>query len=453
MEKSVDKSISGWGRYPVVRSRVYRPERLRALRAVLAGAPETTLIARGLGRSYGDPAVNDGGAVVEMTRLDRVRSFDEARGVLHCEGGMSLAAILDCFLPRGWFLPVTPGTRYVTVGGAIANDVHGKNHHVDGSFGQHVEEIELLTAEGQTIFCSPERESEIFWATVGGVGLTGVIVTAKLRLQRVESGWIRTDTTQAVNLEGALAGLAAADKGYQYSVAWIDCLARGAKMGRSVLLCGSHAGSRELGGRATFPARRGPRVTVPIDFPSFAMNHYTIAGFNEVYYRTHPTRQGLLTEIDPFFYPLDAVGDWSRMYGRHGFVQYQATFPTGELKGLETLLERLGRASRASFLAVLKIMGEGSPGWLSYPSPGFTLALDIPVKPGLREFLAEQDRLVLDHGGRLYLAKDAVTTADAIAAMYPRLGEFRELCARLDPRGRLSSTMARRLRLRGEAVR
>jgi FAD/FMN-containing dehydrogenase len=442
----ISKPISGWGRYPIETCRVYRPEKTRTLKTLVAGQAEPTWIARGLGRSYGDPAMNAQGGVIDMTRMNRMLAWDAERGLLRCEAGVSLADVVGVFLPRGWFLGVTPGTKFVTVGGAIANDVHGKNHHCDGSFGQWVAELDLLTPTGEVLTCSPDQNADVFWATVGGVGLTGFILTATLRLVPMPTPFVRVDYARTRDMEEALALMAETDRDYKYSVAWIDCLARGKSLGRSVLMSGNPASRVEVESQGAREPRKF-HVKVPFDFPGFAINKLTVAAFNATYYKMNPTVRGKLVHYDPFFYPLDSVDDWNRMYGKRGFVQYQVTLPQESLSGMILLLERLSASGRVSFLSVLKCMGEGNPGLLSYPSRGYTLALDLPYKAGIVEFLNDLDRIVLDHGGRFYLAKDSTTTPQTVATIYPRLEEFRAIQRRLDPQGRLRSSMSRRLGL------
>lgn len=445
------QTLSGWGRMRKAECAVCRPEKLAALRAAVAAPPGGTVIARGAGRSYGDTATNAGGAVIDCARLDRMLAFDPATGTLECEAGVLLADILDVFLPRGWFLPVSPGTKFVTVGGAIANDIHGKNHHRDGTFAQHVDWIDLLTADGETRRCGPDDDAELFWATAGGIGLTGVIVAAQIRLLPVASAYLRVDYQRAADLDAALAAMADSDDRYRYSVCWVDCLARGGSLGRSVLMQGNHAGPGELGAHEARPftvPQRGTR-NIPVDFPGFALNPLSIAAFNTVFHALHPNREGCLVDYDKYFYPLDRIHHWNRMYGKRGFAQYQATFPKSEAAGLKRLLEALAASRRASFLAVLKCFGPASPGPLSHPIEGYTLTLDLPNHAGLGDFLRDLDRILLDHGARLYTAKDSTTTAEAFAAMYPRLDEFRAVCGRVDPKGRFASDMARRLGLAG----
>jgi FAD/FMN-containing dehydrogenase len=444
------KPLSGWGRYPVESCHVFRPEKRSEVAATLASGLQSSYIPRGLGRSYGDAALNENAGVIWHIRLNRFLSFDSASGELECESGVSLAEIIQYFLPRGWFLPVTPGTKYVTVGGAIAADIHGKNHHQDGGFSNFVRDFRLLTPTGEVLLCSPTAHPEIFWATVGGMGLTGVVLSARLRLRRVDSAYIFVDYYQAPNLEDALATMEASDERYEYSVAWIDALATGKIMGRSVLMRGNHAAAAELPARVrhALTAPTGPQWNLFVDLPSGTLNRLTVKAFNTAYYAVHRTAPRRLVSFEKFFYPLDAINQWNRMYGKRGFVQYQIALPQASGRaGLHTILDRLARSGRASFLAVLKRFGDGGNGLLSFPLRGYTLALDIPVARGLVPFLHELDRMTLDYGGRIYLAKDAVLRAQDFAAMYPKLESFRALQRKLDPERLFSSSLARRLRI------
>jgi FAD/FMN-containing dehydrogenase len=465
----VTKSLSGWGRYPVETCHVFRPEKRSEVAATLASGLQSSYIPRGLGRSYGDAALNENAGVIWPVLLNRFLSFDSASGVLECESGVSLAEIIQYFLPRGWFLPVTPGTKFVTVGGAIAADIHGKNHHKDGSFSNFVLDLRLLAPTGEVLLCSPTVLPEVFWATAGGMGLTGVVLSARLRLRRVDSSYVFVDFYKAANLEDALATMDDSDERYDYSVAWIDALATGKTMGRSILMRGNHAPAAELPARlrilqsgirnsqsgmrnsefeigyvSTVPTR--PRWNLFMDFPSGVLNRLTVQAFNSAYYHVHRTAARQLMGLEKFFYPLDAIDQWNRMYGKRGFVQYQIALPQASGRaGLRTILDRLARSGRASFLAVLKRFGDAGNGLLSFPLRGYTLALDIPAARGLVPFLHELDRMTLDHGARIYLAKDAVLRAKDFAAMYPKLESFRALQRKLDPERRFSSSLGRRL--------
>jgi len=449
MEPRVQKKVSGWGRFPVVEAVVYRPEKRREVPAIVGGQREGTYLARGCGRSYGDASVNDGGGLIDMSRLNRMTSFDEETGLLECEAGVTLAEILETFVPRGFFPPVLPGTKFVTVGGAIANDIHGKNHHKDGTFSMFVESFELLTAGGDVITCSKEDNSDIFWATAGGIGMTGIILSARLRLRRIETAYVEVDYVRARNLEAALAVIAESDENYTYSVGWVDCLAKGASLGRAILMRANHAPVEALGANRGHPLRVPAKrqKNVPIDFPAFVLNPLSINLFNHFYYAIHREAKGRLVDFDSYFCPLDAILNWNRMYGRRGFGQYQVTIPLERPDGLVALLERISRSSCASFLAVLKKMGGSNPGILSYPSEGYTFTMDIPMRADLAPLLHALDEHVLGCGGRLYCAKDSTTRPETFAAMYPRLDELRAIKARLDPTNRFSSTMARRLRI------
>ncbi|MFD9904770.1 FAD-binding protein [Streptomyces sp. NPDC059063] len=446
-------SVSGWGRTAPTTARLVRPrsqeEAVRAVDALRTGA-ERGGIARGLGRAYGDAAQNAGGAVLDMTGLDRVHAIDADTGTVVCDAGVSLHHLMEVLLPLGWFVPVTPGTRYVTVGGAIGADIHGKNHHVSGSFSRHVRALDLLTADGTVRKVRPG--SKLFDATAGGMGLTGVILKAKLQLQPVETSLMSVDTERATDLDDLMARLTATDHRYRYSVAWIDLLARGAATGRAVLTRGDHAPLDALPPRArTAPLAFRPRQLPPAPafVPSGLLGRTTVGLFNELWYRRAPRhRTGELQKISAFFHPLDGVPHWNRVYGRGGFVQYQFVVGHGREDALRRIVQRIVRHRCPSFLAVLKRFGDADPGWLSFARPGWTLALDIPAGlPGLPSFLDELDEEVAGAGGRVYLAKDSRLRPELLATMYPRLADFRALRTTLDPTTIFRSDLSRRLTL------
>jgi decaprenylphospho-beta-D-ribofuranose 2-oxidase len=442
-----ERLLSGWGRTAPTRALVVSPGEPGTVAAALASAGPRGAVARGLGRAYGDAAQNAGGLVIDTAGLDRLPAFDVEHGTVTVEAGVSLDRLASAVLPFGWFLPVTPGTAQVTVGGAIASDVHGKNHHRDGSFGEHVERMTLVTPAGERRELHPE--DDLFWATAGGMGLTGVVVQATLRLLRVETARIREDVERCDDLDDVMARMAAHDDDYRYSVAWIDCLARGRRLGRSVLLRGDHARRDELpAGIAPLERRRGLRLVAPPWVPSGLLRRETVAGFNEAYYRHAPREErGRLVALDPYFYPLDFVSGWNRMYGARGFVQYQLALPFGREEVLREVLERLSGARVPSFLAVLKRFGR-QRGVISFPQPGWTLALDIPAgDPSLAPLLDGLDELVASAGGRVYLSKDSRLRPDLLEAMYPELPRWRELQAAADPEGVMRSDLARRLGL------
>jgi decaprenylphospho-beta-D-ribofuranose 2-oxidase len=436
-----EEEVAGWARHPVGRGRVERPERL----ALPPGGEP--LVPRGLGRAYGDAALpsSPGGLVLETTRADRIHSFEPATGRLHCEAGLSLAEILRVFVPRGWFPPVTPGTKFVTVGACVACDVHGKNHHRDGSFGSFVDRVTLCTADGRLVECGPDRERELFLATLGGMGLTGLIVDVTLRLRRVESPWIVLETQGMASLDAMLEGLRLSATHWPYTVGWIDCLARGADLGRGILMRGRHATQVEAGTRR---ARRALPLRMPFDAPEWLLNPLFMRWFNRLYAWSHGTAlRRRVVPYEAFFYPLDAVGQWNRLYGRRGFLQYQCVLPrVAGPRPVAALLERLGVAGAASFLAVIKDCGPASDAYLSFPMEGTTLALDLPNRGAVTEALVHDlNATVIEHGGRVYLAKDAVTRAEDFARMMPRLTEWRAVRERWDPGHRFRSAQSVRL--------
>jgi decaprenylphospho-beta-D-ribofuranose 2-oxidase len=430
--------LHGWGRHPRVQAEVVSPgSRLQAAQAL---AEPGALIARGLGRSYGDSSLAP--RVLAMRPWDRFRAFDAATGLLECDAGVSLKEILDTFVPRGWFLPVTPGTRYVTVGGAIAADVHGKNHHLDGSFSRHVDRIELLLGSGETLSIGPTAHPELFEATCGGMGLTGVVLAASLRLQRIASSEIVQTTHKLPRLEAALEAFEQ-HASARYSVAWIDCLSSGRDLGRSLLTLGDHAPDGPL--RA---ATKAP-LPVPFDTPAALLNPLTMRAFNALYYgRVRRSGETRRVPFEPFFYPLDALANWNRLYGKPGFLQYQFVLPkAGGAAGMREILQRISASGRGSFLAVLKAFGPGNRAPLSFPLEGYTLALDFKAEPAVFALLDQLDPIVLAHGGRLYLAKDARMSAATFQQSYPRWAEFEAVRARHHAIGHFASAQSRRLGL------
>ena len=430
----VREPFLSWGRYPR-----QAPARVAAPwwrdEALPAGS---TLLARGCGRSYGDSCLNAGGTLLHTARLDRMIAFDRTSGVLRCEAGATLEQVLEVAVPAGWFLPVTPGTRFVTIGGAIANDVHGKNHHVAGSFGAHVRRFELARSDGSRTECSPEASPERFAATIGGLGLTGLVTWAEVALRPIRSSYLACESIRFADLGEFFALSAESNARFEYTVAWLDIGARG--NGRGIFMRANHVEEDDGSLALALP---GPRLAVPFEFPSTLLNRASVSAFNAVYYRA-ARRGASRTHFAPFFYPLDAIAHWNRLYGRRGFVQHQSVIPTAAARaGVEELLREVARAGEAPFLSVLKVFGERrSPGLLSFPRPGATLALDLPMR-GDRT-LALLDRLeaaVVAHGGAVYPAKDARMSPHAFAAGFPRLAQFE---GHLDPA--FSSSFWRRVR-------
>ena len=442
-------NLSGWGRYPVLDCRLERLYEREGLSDLFARTG--TLIARGNGRSYGDAALNPN-LTISMLKMNRMHAFDEKTGLLTCEAGVLLADILDVFVPRGWFPPVVPGTKFVTVGGMIAADVHGKNHHRDGSFGVHVESLLLVMANGETRTCRRTENADIFRATLGGMGLTGIILSASFRLKQIETAFVMEETLAARGL-GETMTLFETSANWPYSVAWIDCLARGAKQGRSLLMRGRFIECRALPARlAADPLRpvAGRQLTVPVNAPSVLLNRHTIRVFNEWYYRRGARlSRPRLVHFDRFFFPLDRLRAWNRLYGRRGFVQYQCVLPKGESPiGIRALLDRISTARRASFLAVLKLFGPAGEGVLSFPMEGYTLALDFPMHTGTPALLAALDEITHRHGGRVYLAKDACSTPARLRQGYLQYDTFRTILTEpADLSSKFASALSRRLAL------
>ncbi len=451
--------LTGWGRTAPTSAEVVHAVHPDIVDQALARAIEHRgsdrgIIARGLGRSYGDAAQNAGGTVLDATWLDGVHRVDLETGVITVGAGVSLETLMTRLVPLGWFVPVTPGTRLVTVGGAIAADIHGKNHHVDGSFCAHVLGATLATPTG-TVVVSKTADPDLFWATAGGMGLTGVVLDATLQLIPIETSYVLVDTERAPDLDSAMDLMLTGDDAYRYSVAWIDCQATGRRLGRSVLTRGDHARLEDLPDRLRHHPDRArsfaPRTLarVPLTPPSGLLNPVTVGAFNELWFRKAPRHQaGKPIHMASFFHPLDGVGEWNRLYGTRGFLQYQLVVPDQQAETVRRIIERLTELRLASFLAVLKRFGPGDPGPLSFPAPGWTLALDLPVgHHALPDLLDDLDREVIDAGGRIYLAKDSRVSPAAFRAMYPRVDEWLAVRERVDPDGVLQSDLGRRLGL------
>jgi len=410
-------NLNSWGRYPIVKKKVF-PFKTKEQAASVVESHDK-IIPFGNGRSYGDSALSE--HILHMKAHDYFIDFDEEEGILQVQSGVLLAEILESFVPRGWFLKVTPGTKLITVGGAIASDVHGKNHHIEGCFSESVKEFEIMLADGQCVTCSKKLTPELFQATCGGMGLTGVILNAKIALKRINSQYINQTTIKTQNLKETFAAF----EEYQsapYSVAWIDCLAKGNSLGRCLLMAGDF---REDGKLDYTPS---DKFSIPVDLPGFSLNNWSVRTFNWLYYarvKQQVSRQKV--DIDTFFYPLDAIGHWNRIYGRKGFTQYQFILPkVSSYEGLLAILQAISDSGKGSFLAVLKLYGPANDNYLSFPMEGYSLALDFKIEAGLFDLLNTLDDIVVRHQGRIYLTKDARVSQAVFEQGYPQIETFRQ---------------------------
>lgn len=430
--------LLSWGNYPKVDNTVYKFDVQETLQQIINEHDE--LIAYGNGRSYGDSALSKN--LIYVKPYNYFLDFDNESGILHCQAGVLLSEILEVFVPRGWFLSVTPGTKLITVGGAIASDVHGKNHHVAGSFSDCVVEFQMVLPNGEVITCSHEENSFFFKASCGGMGLTGVIQDAKIKLQSINSSIIDQVTIKTKNLKETFEAFEQY-KGYTYSVAWIDCLAKGDSLGRCLLIIGEHAND----GNLVYDSKS--KAAIPFEFPSFALNNLSVKAFNFLYYAK--AKDGVSKQkvsLNSFFYPLDAIGHWNRIYGKNGFTQYQFVLPLEKsYEGLEKILAQIANSGKGSFLAVLKLFGKGNANWLSFPMEGYTLALDFKIEPGLFELLDELDKIVLEHGGRFYLTKDVRVSKETFEVGYKEIDKFRKLRKMYKMDKKFKSLQSKRVRI------
>ncbi len=416
-------SVESWGR---VRGKQKQTETLHWRKDAEAfGKWEAPVLAHGLGRSYGDSCLVEGGTLVRMHQLNKFRHFDAETGVLSCEAGVSIAELLDFAIPRGFFIPVTPGTKFVTLGGAIANDVHGKNHHKRGTIGRHIHKFELIRSNGERLVCTPTENRELFQATIGGLGLTGIILSCSIQLMRIESAFIDAQLIKTSGLDEFFEIDRSSEEDFEYTVSWIDCMAQGKNRGRGIYIRGNHAKGGDI--RKDYLAQKGLKIDLPFNAPNFTLNPLSIKLFNFAYYNKLIGKQKFLKQgFDPFFYPLDAVGHWNRAYGKGGLLQYQCIIPVDKIDELKILFDLIARSGQGSFLAVLKRFGNvPSPGMLSFPVEGYTVSLDFRnVGPKSRALFDELDKVVLKAGGRLYPAKDLLMSQESFQASYPNWKEF-----------------------------
>jgi len=438
--------LTGWGRVRRAPTLAARLERSGEFSTLFGGHLPKGLSIFGAGRSYGDSALNSQGHLCLTERLDRILSFDPDSGLIEVEPGVTFRRLLDVFLPLGWLVPVTPGTSFASIGGAVAHDVHGKNHESAGSFGQHVGEIELITGDGSRHRLNPAAHPEWFRATCGGCGLTGLITRIAFKMSRVPSAHVAVTERRLENLDAFLQAFEDTREA-SYSVGWIDALASGPALGRGILEMANPAPDA---GYASTPAKA---PSVPINFPARSINRLSVKAFNEFYFHRIPKQPRNRTEsYGKFLYPLDAIAHWNRVYGKAGFHQFQCVVPyTDGAKALQHLLETIAASGAASFLSVIKRLGPGRAGYLSFPMPGYTLAVDFPNRAGTEALYRALCGIVLDHGGRIYLAKDALLSPEAFARMYPELPEFRRVLAEIDPDAHFGSDIARRLKIRASA--
>lgn len=451
------RSLSGWGRTTSGSCQVIQPRETADVLDALASSGSRGMIARGSGRSYGDAAQNDGGTVLDMTTLDQILWIDPQRRLVRAQAGATIAQLMARLAEYGLTLPVVPGTRYVTLAGAIASDIHGKNHHCDGSFARYVVSLLLCTAAGEVMELTPESEPDLLYATLGGMGLTGVVLEATLEAEPLSSPWVAADTDRTDGLEQTLQLMSSVER-RRYSVAWLDLLAGGAQMGRAIV---SRADPLPDGYTAMVRPRRmrgagypsallhGPTLEVPQRFPGGLLNERGVRAFNAMRWQLAPRRERARPlGMVPYFFPLDAVGDWNRLYGAAGLIQYQFVMPSGEESALERCFRLIQLRRLPVYLAVFKRFGPQFGGPLSFPLEGWTLAVDIPAgAPGVRAALTELDEVVAGAGGRVYLSKDARMSREALTSMYPALERFREQRARVDPQGIMRSDLALRLGL------
>ena len=409
--------LMSWGMYPKIKTTVFKFDKKQELKQIIDKHDD--LIPYGNGRSYGDSALSTN--IINVRPKDYFIDFDEEYGLLHAQAGVLLSEILEFFVPRGWFLKITPGTKFVTVGGAIASDIHGKNHHVEGCFSTCIKEFEMMLADGDVVTCSKETTPELFKATCGGQGLTGVILDAKIYLKKINSQYINQTTIKTKNLAETFEAFEAyRDK--PYSVAWIDCLAKGEKIGKCLLMVGEF----RKDGKLDYKVKKQPNIT--FNFPSFALNNWSVRVFNWIYYgKAKNSLSKQIVDINSFFYPLDTIGHWNRIYGKNGFTQYQFILPKEtSYEGLAEILSMISKSGKGSFLAVLKLYGKANDNWLSFPLEGYSLALDFKIEKGLFDLLDELDAIVVKCKGRIYLAKDARVSKEAFEQGYPKIEKFRQ---------------------------
>jgi decaprenylphospho-beta-D-ribofuranose 2-oxidase len=430
--------IHGWGRYPSIDANILSPQ--THIDCANFVKNNQVILPRGMGRSYGDSA--NSLIVIQTAYLDHFIQFDESRGVITCESGVSIREILQLIVPKGWFLHVTPGTSFVTVGGAIASDVHGKNHHLNGTLSENLLTIDLMLGTGEILKITKYSHPDLFRATCGGMGLTGIILSASIQLKPIKSSQIIQTTIKANCLEEVYE-LFEENHASSYSVAWIDCLARNMQLGRSLLMLGEHAQD------GTLDYSKKMNLNMPIDIPGSLLNHYSVKAFNALYYhRTFIKIKAKAMPLESFFYPLDAMGNFNRLYGKAGFVQYQFVLPkTAGVKSMKKVLEVIAESGKGSFLAVLKAFSKANENFLSFPIEGYTLALDFKMSEHTIQLIKQLDNMVIEMGGRIYLTKDALMTETSFKKSYSHWEKFEEIRAKYGAIGKFASSQSKRLGL------
>ena len=431
-------SLKSWGKYPIINNKSLNFDEEETLKTIIDNNNE--LIPYGNGRSYGDSALSKN--IINVKPYNYFLNFDETKGILHIQAGVLLAEILNIFVPKGWFIKVTPGTKLITVGGAIASDVHGKNHHVEGCFSECVEEFSLMLPNSEIVTCSKTENIELFRATCGGMGLTGVILDAKIILKKINSKYINQTTIKTKNLKETFEAF---DKynNKPYSVAWIDCLAKGDNIGKCLLMAGDFDDDGDL----DYVIKK--KLKIPFNFPSFALNTKSVKAFNWLYYgKVRKLISKQKVDIDTFFYPLDAIDNWNRIYGKNGFTQYQFILPLEtSYIGLEEILKSISSSGKGSFLAVLKLYGKANENYLSFPMEGYSLALDFKIEKGLFELLDKLDEIVVKHKGRVYLTKDVRISKETFEKGYPLINKFRSLREKYKMTKKFNSLQSKRVKI------
>jgi len=439
--------LTSWGNYPVIDAKIRYFESIDTLEKFITSKQK--FIPYGNGRSYGDQALHEN--VLVTKKYNYITHFDEKKGIMTCQCGVTLEEILNVVVPKGWFLPVTPGTKYITIGGAIASDVHGKNHHKDGTFCEYVLSFDIMLPNGKVITCSPKRNTELFNATCGGNGLTGIVVKATFSLKKIETAYIKQKAIRVKNIDELIHSLEE-NEHYTYAVAWIDCVSKGKHLGRGVLLLGEHASLNELNSKM----KRNPlflhkkkKINVPIFFPDFALNKLSIKMFNWLYYyKTPKVISESIIDYNTFFYPLDTIDKWNRIYGRRGFTQYQLVIPKkAGLEAVRSIVEKIANGGMGSFLAVLKTTGKYNGNYLSFPMEGYTLALDFAINNKLFSFFDELDELVMQYGGRLYSTKDVRMGAKFFKSSYPDINKFITMRKKINADKKIESLQSKRLEI------